>query len=348
MAAIKSDSRSRWRRRVYVMCVMCGLLVSPIHLLADQPVVPGTGVLITGVGDDLEDPGWAYQTLAPKSSRNIDDRENGPLARSVNGRWLEGPHRGTPDLLERIPTPAGGLEGSKGSLLIRTLHPGIPGKLSNQSQQDDIMVNVHKRLGRSVAASELPNCVVRVYAPPFEQWEPRSGGTFGFRLDCWGSKPGKGEVEQYWPGIFVNYQEPKSSRDRKPHAYMSIRGNSMGHDIQGPEIHPGWYTMGMSVTADGMCHFYAKEGIDDLTEDDHLASYYCYGYRARRMDLFFFNILTQDNGKTWSTPWIIDDPKFYAKHDIPISQIARKSARHDSGKTGTSQSNRGSKLRLRR
>ena len=324
------------------------LAVLAMPAQADEPVVPGTGVLIKGVGDDMEDPSWSFQPFAPKSSRNMDDRENGPLARSTNGRWLEGPHRGTPDLLERIPTPAGGIEGSKGSLLIRTLRPGVPGKKSNQSQQDDIMVNVHKRLGRSIAASELPNCVVRVYAPPFEQWEQRNGGTFGFRIDVWGSKPGKGEIEQYWPGIFINYRDARSSRDRKPHAYMTRRGDGLGHDIPGPEVQPGWHTMGMSVTADGMCHFYAKEGLDDLTEDDHLASYYCYGYRARRMDLFFFNVLTMDNGQTWSTPWIIDDPKLFAVHDIPLPAKKRQQSKSQTARKSSPQSSRGSKFRMRR
>jgi hypothetical protein len=321
-------------------------LANGVH--ADGPVVPGTGILIRGVGDDMEDPSWSFQPYSPKSSRNMDERENGPLARSSNGRWLEGPHRGTPDLLERIPTPAGGLEGSKGSLLIRTRHPGVPGKTSNQSQQDDIMVNVHKRLGRTISVDELPNCVVRVYAPPFEQWEPRNGGTFGFRIDVWGSKPGKSEVEQYWPGIFINYRDARSSRDRKPHAYMSVRGDALGHDIPGPEVQPGWYTMGMSVSADGMCHFYAKEGLDDLTEDDHLASYFCYGYRARRMDLFFFNILTMDDGKTWSTPWIIDDPKFFAAHDIPLPAKTRHPGSSRTARKANSQPARGSMFRARR
>ncbi len=316
----------------------------------DEPVVPGTGVKLTTVGDDLEDSNWGIQSNFPKSSRNIDEQENGPLARSNNGRWLEGPHRGVPDLLERIPTPSGGISGSKGSLLMRTLRPGIPGKISNKSHQDDVMVNVQKRLGRSILASELPNCTVRVYVPPFEQWEARSGGTFGFRIDVWGTKPGKSEVEQYWPGIFINYKDPRNTRDHKPRAFMSIRGDGLGHDTTGPEVQPGWYTMGMSVTEDGMCHFYAREGVADLNEDDHLASYFCYGYRAHRMDLFFFNILTMDNGKTWSTPWIIDDPTIYAAHDIQPPAVTRRPSRQAMSRKMPSQSSRNSnsKLRLRR
>lgn len=312
-----SEFRPPWAAVVWAF----GLLT--IGSAAD-PVIPGTGVMIAGVGDDLEDPNWSYQPNFPKSSRNIDERENGPLGRSANRRWLEGPHRGTPDILERVPTPEGGLPGSEGSLLIRTLRPGIPGRTSAMSQQDDIMVSIDKRLGRSIKVSERPNCVVRVYVPPFEQWEDRTGASFGFRTDVWGTKPGQFKVEQYWPGIFINYRAARHSKDRRPSAYLTIRGDALGHDIRGPEVRPGWWTMGLSVSADGMCHFYAREGLEDLSQEDHLASYFCYGYRARHMDLFFFNVLTQDNGKVWSTPWIIDDPTFFAAEDIPLPAPARK------------------------
>jgi hypothetical protein len=29
------------------------------------------------------------------------------------------------------------------------------------------------------------------------------------------------------------------------------------------------------------------------------------------MKTFFFNVCTHDTGRTWSTPWVIDDPKVY-------------------------------------
>ncbi len=39
----------------------------------------------------------------------------------------EGMKRGQPDLIKRVPTPPGGLPGSQGSLLLRSLSTGIPG-----------------------------------------------------------------------------------------------------------------------------------------------------------------------------------------------------------------------------
>jgi hypothetical protein len=29
------------------------------------------------------------------------------------------------------------------------------------------------------------------------------------------------------------------------------------------------------------------------------------------MNNFFFNVANWDNGRTWSTPWVIDDPKVF-------------------------------------
>ena len=33
--------------------------------------------------------------------------------------------------------------------------------------------------------------------------------------------------------------------------------------------------------------------------------------RNERLEMFFFNVCSVDNGKSWSTPWVIDDPSLY-------------------------------------
>jgi hypothetical protein len=53
--------------------------------------------------------------------------------------------------------------------------------------------------------------------------------------------------------------------------------------------------------------------VDDLTIRDHIASHIPYGYRAEQFNTMFFNITSRDDGKTWSTPWIIDDPAVYVR-----------------------------------
>jgi hypothetical protein len=91
-----------------------------------------------------------------------------------------------------------------------------------------------------------------------------------------------------------------------------VRGDSSGGDFKGPQITTtGWWTMGMSVTPDGMVHYYAKPGIENLTEKDYISSQYPYSFRCERFKTFFFDVCNGDDGKTWSTAWIVDDPTVY-------------------------------------
>ena len=73
----------------------------------------------------------------------------------------------------------------------------------------------------------------------------------------------------------------------------------------------GWWTLGISFTADGRAHYYASPGVDDLTEKDHVASHYPQSVRVQYFNSVYFNVCNQDNGK-WSTEWIVDDPSVYA------------------------------------
>ncbi|MEC9189253.1 MAG: hypothetical protein VX520_08585, partial [Planctomycetota bacterium] len=73
----------------------------------------------------------------------------------------------------------------------------------------------------------------------------------------------------------------------------------------------GWWTFGISVTPNGQVHYFAKPGVEDLTVEDHIATEFPYSFRAERFKTFFFNVCNGDNGRTWSTPWIIDDPTLY-------------------------------------
>src|SRR5213082_2636204 len=97
-----------------------------------QPVIPGTGIRVARTGDDFEAEDWAYYPQHPKSSWNIDKEVREPGSSSKNGLWAEGAKRGTPDIVKRVQTPAGGIGGSQGSMLFQSLHSGIPGSLSHQ------------------------------------------------------------------------------------------------------------------------------------------------------------------------------------------------------------------------
>ena len=287
-----------------------------------KPVlVPGTGSLVKGIGDDFEDENWKWNYNHPKSSEEQDKRVRSPVGKSINGRWFEGPKRGTPDVVKRIELPAPGLEGSTHGLLIASLHAGIPGRTTYQMQQDDLIYNMQKVTGRGMSVADNPSVVTRVYMPPFEQWEKRNGPTFGFRAGCYThaiitgeDHPDKGRfgLEEYWPGMFVCFEPANPKRKTEDSAYLRIRGGRNGGEIRGPKIEQtGWWTLGLSFSPDGMVHYFASPGVDELTMDDHITSQYPYGYRTELLKTFFYNVCTQDDGKTWSTPWVIDDPKVY-------------------------------------
>jgi hypothetical protein len=290
-----------------------------------KPVlVPGTGALVKGVGDDFEDENWKWFHNHPKSSEEQDKRVRFPLGKSANGRWFEGPKRGTPDVVKRVALPAPGLEGSAHGLLISTLNAGVPGRTSYQMHQDDLIYNMQRVTGQGIHTADSPSVVVRVYMPPLEQWEQRSGPSFGFRAGCYThaiitgkDHPQKGRfgLEEYWPGMFVCLEKGTRQRDgtvTADSAYLRIRSGKRGGEIRGPTIDRfGWWTLGLSFSPDGMVHSFARPGVDDLTMDDHITSQYPYGYRTEWLKTFFFNVCNRDDGRTWSTPWVVDDPKVY-------------------------------------
>jgi hypothetical protein len=303
------------------------------HSYAQVPV-PGTGTKIDYVGDDFEEADWGFVHNMPKSSKELNERSYGPMAYSTNRRWAEGPERGQPDFLKVIPAPAGGLPGSTQALQISTLRSGIPGVNTNDVQQDDLIMNVAARIGSTIRAEELPNCVVRVYLPDASLWEDRSGPHFGIRLGVrtTAEKPREGlfgigtkmQNEPYWPGFWIHFKSETSRGVEKDSAFLKIRSNTRGGDFPSKEIPVeqfGWWTFGMSVSADGRIHYFAKPGVEDLTMADHLSSQLPYGYRAERLNSFFFNICNRNSGRTWSTPFVIDDPSLYVINSARVEQI---------------------------
>jgi hypothetical protein len=291
------------------------------------PLVPGTGTKMVQVGDDFEDPDWAYNFQHPKSSEDIDKQERTPGGESKNGRWYEGIKRGDPDVVRRVETPPDGLPGSEGSLLLRSLNTGIPGRPGYKMHQDDFCANVHYRLGGNIPVSQQPSVVTRVWVPPFHMWEKRTGPTFGFRVAVdaigWGEPEEGGRKfygrHTYWPGMFINFESRADGGAKQDGAYIRIRANQYGGDYIGPRIkESGWWTLGMSFTPDGQIHYFAKQGVEDLTPEDRLGSEYPYGYRCERFKTFFFNVCSADDGRRWSTPWVIDDPAMYFVETAPL------------------------------
>jgi hypothetical protein len=273
-------------------------------------VIPGTGIRVARTGDDFEAEDWAYYPNHPKSSYNLDDEVREPGSSSKNYLWAEGAKRGTPDIVKRVATPEGGPEGSKGAMMFQTLRSGIPGQISNQQQQDDLLHNTQAMSG-TIPVSWSPNCICRVYVPPTKYWEQRDGATFGYRTGLMGWT--NGGQEEYWPGIFLHMERTLKDKERVHQVRAWIRADNGGRDYPsktfGPET---WITMGISHTPDGAVHFFLRPDLEDLTKEDCVGSYWCYGYRAHTFQTFFFNVINMDDGRSVSTPWIVDNAFLYA------------------------------------
>ena len=298
------------RRHFRFAHVALFLLVAP-SAQAGTPFVPGAGEFLADCSDNFEDPTWSYTLKLPKSSSEQDENSRPPGGFSSNKLWHEGALRGTPDVVKRVATPPGGIEGSTGALLFATKYSGIPGRPSGKQQQDDLLMKFDRRLGRSISMNWQPSCTVRVYLPPFENWEIRSGPSFGMRADCRGRKP-DGSMEPYWPGMFWLFRNANGKSIKEDFAQLTIRSGPRGNDVRSVKAtEPGWWTMGMSFTPDGQVHYYASPGVDDLTSEDYLASYFPYNNRCVSFNNFFFNVANQDSGRSWSTQWVIDDPQIF-------------------------------------
>ena len=286
--------------------------------------VPGTGSLVST--DDFEDEKFKFIENGPKSSKEQDERVRQPLGRSNNGKWNESGKRGRPDQVVRIATPDGGIAGSTGALLIRTRDSGIPGYPANEMGQDDLLMKP-----RPMSVGQQPNFTVRVFIPNWDEWEQRHGVSFGIRAGMQGPYDKMDDVtkrrffrkvtvremvhnerEPYYPGFFIQYNPGTDPRFSRSHAVILARADNNGQDkVVGKIEQPGWWTFGMSVTGDARCHYFASAGTDDLTAADHLYSSLPYGIPGRYFNTIFFNVCSADNGRTWSTPWVIDDPKVY-------------------------------------
>src|SRR5689334_12018982 len=107
------STRLRWHLVAAALAFLPGVAQA-------QVIVPGTGQKIEKVGDDFEDANWSYIYNLPKGSEENDKQQRLPAGHSKNGRWFEGPMRGQPDIIQRVPTPEGGIPGSQGSLLMRS------------------------------------------------------------------------------------------------------------------------------------------------------------------------------------------------------------------------------------
>lgn len=297
---------------------------------AQSTIIPGSGYRVTDYGDDFEDEKWQFNFNSPKASREQDKDNRFPLGTSINNRVYESGLRGQPDIIKRVPTPPGGLKWSKGALLLQTKDSGIPNYPSGQMRQDDTIINPYSQMGGSVNVSQGPSMVVRVWMPEFKDWERRTGSHFGIRGDVEGMiwkdkeddddghrrprffKRGPRRVrDSYWPGYFLEFHQA-SKPGEKDRAYVICRCDERGQEFMGPEItKTGWWTFGMSWTPDGNTSYFAKPGVDPLTAKDHIRTCRPYNADPLKVSTWFFNSINIDDGRTWSTAFVVDDPQLF-------------------------------------
>lgn len=313
----------RMKLVTWVVLIASAIVVFPAAVGFAQGIVPGTGRLVPEVGDDFEDPNWTYYPNLPKVLNNKDNTMSAsfPLGISANGRWHEGKMRGQPDVVRRVETPSGGIEGSTGALAIRSLRTGGSWP-SHQQQQEDFIANLSDRIGK-VSVARAPNIVTRVWLPPIDRWENRTGCHFAFRVGLQTDPHAimRGGIQtsdfdgSFWPGMFIHLDSKEgngATGQKDDYAHFWIKATDDGQKMRGPQITTtGWWTLGMSLTPEGRVHFYAKPGVEDLTAKDHIGSSFPFGYKAQQLRSFFFNVCNGDDGKTWSTEFVIDDPKVY-------------------------------------
>lgn len=314
-------------RRQFTLAAATALLASQAGAQSASSVpVPGTGLKIEKAGDNFEDPEWKWYAHAPKSSDEQDKKQRLPAGESKNNRWFEPIMRGQPDMVKRIKTPAGGVEGSEGALYLASIYPGIPGSPSGKVEQDDFCANVPEVMGGLTPISWQPNCMCRVYVPPVDKWENRVGASFGYRVGVRAThnKKKTNDKEEYWPGMFFRMENKVVENQTKRVMRVQVRANEYGQDVPGPVIEePGWYTLGMTLTSNGAVHYFFRPGVEALTAENRIASHYPYGYRIAQFETFFFNTLCRDTGRTWSTPWVVDDAFLYLSTP-PRSMLAKQ------------------------
>ncbi len=71
--------------------------------------------------------------------------------------------------------------------------------------------------------------------------------------------------------MFFLFRSETSRNIEEDCAKLTVRAGRRGNDVRSLDItEPGWWTLGMSFTADGQVHYYASQGVDDLTADDFI------------------------------------------------------------------------------
>ncbi|MFH1507170.1 MAG: hypothetical protein ABIG46_01910 [Candidatus Omnitrophota bacterium] len=237
--------------RLVILHLMLLLLISGVESKAgettDIPNVLGRNHRLNDLCDDFEDVNWYF---------DYDKRE------SNNGLWKANTgdnDKGEPEILKRVSPPAGGIIGSTGALVIQT---NIPEKVvdKNKDQEDSESTGTGQH---KLSREKQPVFIVRVYLPPFAEWGDYY--SFGFRILAYGNAPHDTPAV---PSIWIRYE----GKIKGAHFYFRIFDKQgMPVEVIGKPIKQyGWWTLAIAFDQNGNSRFYAKPGVEPLSNSDKM------------------------------------------------------------------------------
>ena len=241
------------------------------------------------VGDDFEDPKWNYIANLPKSSENIDRQARLPGGVSANGRWFEPQMRGAPTSSasckrRRRHSRQQRLDDDADAVVGRSR----PGQFQAAAGRFRRRCRLENRLDSHLPSAERGRAslfaAVRQMGKADRQFVRLSRLRPYHEVDscsCWGRHETKGDI--FLARHVHLLLQPGRFRRKEDSAQFIIRADQMGQDVAGPRITKGdcWYTLGMSFGANGQVNYYVRQGVENLTAKDHVASYFAYGDECR-------------------------------------------------------------------
>lgn len=251
-----------------VVLLLLNLIFFPLRFEASEIAnisrVLGRTDRLDNISDDFEDPNWEY------------DRQNHI---SSNRFWRGSPglkgsdksDRGDPEILERVTPPKDGKTGSTGALKIGT---NLPDDDNNPTQDDLRTLSFEEKLERKLTRIDQPVFIMRIWLPSFDQLEKNH--QFGFRLEAQSNDT----PNSYYPSIWLRYNHILQRKDRNyvfrgSHFFFRIfylDGSNMKYceEYGGPIKQPGWWTIAITFDENGVCYYYARPGVDALSEENKI------------------------------------------------------------------------------
>ena len=268
----------------------------------------------------------------PGSSSTATPRARASRTNASAARWAsrpttagtKAPSAASPTRSKSIPTPPAACAGSQQALLLRTLNSGIPGyalqrrpagRPDRQLPRTPPRRHPRRRTpqlhrprlpaaGRAVGTALRP--AVRLPRQPVDGHHRRK--TTGFF-----SSGSSTEVEPYWPGMWIHFRANAHQEHQGRHGLHRRPRRPHGPRLPRPRDRPssagGRSACRSPPTA--WCTTTPAPASTSSPPPTTSRRSIPYSYTARDFRTYFFDVCNRNDGRTWSTPFVIDDPKLY-------------------------------------